>query len=286
MPVRKMPSFYRPLLTLAFFLSVLFSNSGTQAQEATAGLPRPWQINMQETVTSFGREMSAFHHNLLLLVTVICLFVAVLLLIVIFRFREKKHPVPSKTTHHTGLEIAWTIIPVLILVAISVPSFRLLRDQLTIPKADIVVKATGYSWYWGYEYPSDQGGFKFDSIMVPEENLKPGDLRLLTVDNEMVVPVNKVVKLQTTSADVIHSWAVPAFGLKIDAIPGRLNEMWFKAEREGVYYGQCSELCGNGHAFMPIVVRVVNEAAYTAWLDDAKKKYALNSSPMNIASTR
>lgn len=285
MQVKQLSQWFQPSIPAVLAAFSPFIASAAYAQETSPGLPRPWQMNMQETVTGFGKEMFTFHHGLLLLVTAICLFVAALLLIVVFRFGEKKNPVPSRTTHHTGLEIAWTIIPVLILVAIAVPSFRLLRDQLTIPKADIVVKATGYSWYWGYEYPSDQGGFKFDSILVPEEELKPDQLRLLTVDNEMVVPVNKVVKLQVTSADVIHSWAVPAFGFKIDGIPGRLNEMWFKAEREGVYHGQCSELCGNGHAFMPIVVRVVSDEAYTAWLADAQKKYADAGNPFSVAAS-
>lgn len=265
--------------------SVITSAPGF-AQESQPGLPRPWQMGMQETVTGLGREMFAFHDGLLLLITFVCIFVAALLVVVIFRFGEKRNPVPSRTTHHTGLEIAWTIIPVLILVAIAIPSFRLLRNQLILPKADIVVKATGYSWYWGYEYPGDQGGFKFDSILVDEQNLKAGQLRLLAVDNEMVVPVNKVVRIQVTSADVIHSWAVPALGFKIDGVPGRLNEMWFKAEREGVYHGQCSELCGNGHAFMPIVVRVVSDEAYTAWLSEARRKYASRDLPYAVAASR
>jgi len=274
------------LFSLATLAGLAVKTLPANAQESVPGLPRPWQMGMQETVTGLGREMFAFHDGLLLLVTAVCIFVAVLLIIVIVRFSERRNPVPARTTHHTGLEIAWTIIPVLILVAIAIPSFRLLRNQLILPKADIVVKATGYSWYWGYEYPGDQGGFKFDSILVDEQSLKPGQLRLLTVDNEMVVPVNKIVRIQVTSADVIHSWAVPALGFKIDGVPGRLNEMWFKAEREGVYHGQCSELCGNGHAFMPIVVRVVSDEAYTAWLSEAKQKYAVIDSPYAVAANR
>lgn len=285
MQIEKNP-FRSFIFSLALLAGTAVSMASAFAQENAPGLPHPWQMGMQKTVTGLGREMFAFHDGLLLLVTVICVFVAALLIIVIFRFSEKRNPVPSRTTHHTGLEIAWTIIPVLILVAIAVPSFRLLRNQLILPKADIVVKATGYSWYWGYEYPGDQGGFKFDSILVDEQSLKPGQLRLLTVDNEMVVPVNKVVRIQVTSADVIHSWAVPALGFKIDGVPGRLNEMWFKAEREGVYHGQCSELCGNGHAFMPIVVRVVSDEAYTAWLSEAKQKYAAIDSPYAVATNR
>lgn len=286
MLVRTMSRRLTSLIATVLAAPVLALATVAQAAEETIGIPQPWQMGMQQNVTSFGKDMYDFHNYVLLLVAGVCLFVAVLLIVVMFRFREKRNPTPSRTTHHTGLEIAWTIIPVLILVVVTVYSFRLLRDQLTIPKADIVVKATGSSWYWSYEYPGDQGGFKFDSILVQDQDLKPGQPRLLTVDNEMVVPVNKVVKLQATASDVIHSWAVPAFGLKIDAIPGRLNEMWFRAEREGVYYGQCSELCGNGHAYMPITVRVVSDAAYTAWLDDAKKKYAALDRSMTVAENR
>ncbi len=266
--------------------ALILPTAAAHSAEEAIGLPHPWQMGMQETVTSFGRDMSAFHHNLLILVSAVCVLVAALLLIAMFRFSEKRNPVPSRTTHHTLLEVVWTIVPVLILVAVAVPSFRLLRDQLTIPKPDVVVKVTGLSWYWNYEYPPDQGGFKFDSILVQDENLKPTDRRLFTVDNEMVVPVDKVVKIQVTSADVIHSWAVPAFGLKMDAIPGRLNEIWFKADREGVYHGQCSELCGNGHAYMPITVRVVSNEAYAAWIADAKKKYAFATQSFTVAENR
>jgi cytochrome c oxidase subunit 2 len=183
------------------------------------------------------------------------------------------------------LEVAWTILPVLILVIIAIPSFRLLRNQLILPKADITLKTTGHAWYWEYEYPGDQGGgFKFDSNLVEEADLKAGQPRLLTVDNEIVVPVNKIIRMQVTAADVMHSFAVPSFGIKMDAIPGRLNETWFKAEREGVYHGQCSELCGQRHAFMPITVRVVSDTAYTAWLGDAKKKYASVGGGVKLAT--
>jgi cytochrome c oxidase subunit 2 len=168
--------------------------------------------------------------------------------------------------------VVWTVVPVLILVAIAVPSFRLLFLELYVPQADVTIKATGKQWFWSYAYPDQK--FEFDSIMVQEKDLKQGQPRLLTADNAMVVPVNKVVRVQTTGADVIHSWAVPSFGVKIDAIPGRLNETWFKAERTGTYYGQCSELCGRDHAFMPIEVHVVTDQEYAAWLADAKKKYA------------
>jgi cytochrome c oxidase subunit II len=257
---------------------------------AAAGRPSPWETGMQEMVTELGQSVSDFHTYLVWLITAICLFVLALLLVIVFRFNESKNPVPSKTTHNSLLEVAWTIIPVLILVAIAIPSFRLLRQQLVPPQADLVVKVTGYSWYWGYEYPADQGGgFKFDSNMITEEkDLKPDQPRLLGADNAMVVPVGKVVRVQVTSADVMHSFTVPSFYFKVDAIPGRLNEVWFKAEKEGVYYGQCSELCGNGHPYMPIEVRVVSEQQYAAWLTEAKQRYASTdgSAPVKFATAQ
>jgi cytochrome c oxidase subunit 2 len=196
----------------------------------------------------------------------------VLLVIVIFRFNARANPVPSKTTHNTLIEVVWTIVPVMILTAIAVPSFKLLFLQQTLPQADVTIKATGKQWFWSYAYPDAK--IEFDSIMLQDKDRKPDQPRLLAVDNEVVVPVNKVVRVQVIGADVIHAFAVPSFGIKIDAVPGRLNETWFKATREGVYYGQCSELCGKDHAFMPIAVRVVGEKEYEAWLEQAKKKFA------------
>jgi cytochrome c oxidase subunit 2 len=221
---------------------------------------------MQGMVTELGRDVSSFHTYLVWLISAICLFVLGLIVAIVIRFNENRNPVPSRTTHNTLLEVAWTIVPVLILVAIAIPSFRLLRQQLITPPADMVVKVTGYAWYWGYEYPADQGGgFKFDSNMVEAKDLKPDQPRLLTVDNEMVVPVNKTVKVQVTAADVLHAFAMPAFGIKTDAVPGRINEVWFNASKEGLYYGQCSELCGKDHAFMPIAIRVVSADSFRAW---------------------
>ena len=208
-----------------------------------------------------------------MLIIAITLFVLALLVVVVVKFNAKANPVPSRTTHITLIEVVWTLVPVLILVGIAVPSFRLLFLELDVPKADLTIKATGKQWYWSYAYP-DIGKFEFDSLMA--QNMQP---RLLGVDNEMVVPVNKVVRVQTTGADVIHSFAVPAFGIKIDAIPGRLNETWFKATKVGMFYGQCSELCGKDHAYMPIAVRVVSDQEFAAWVEDAKKKYA--SAPGN-----
>src|SRR5438309_7023026 len=235
--------------------------------------PKPWEITLQEAATPVMENIISFHNLLLVIITVITLFVLALLVIVVVKFNAKPNPVPSKPTHTSLIEVAWTLIPVLSLVAIAVPSFRLLFLELDVPKADLTIKATGKQWYWSYAYP-DNGKFEFDSLMSQEK--KP---RLLGVDNEMVVPVNKVVRVQVTGADVIHAFALPAFGVKIDAIPGRLNETWFKATKTGMFYGQCSELCGKDHAFMPIAIRVVSDQEFASWVETAKKKFA--SAPSN-----
>ena len=240
---------------------------------AEVGQPAPWEYKLQESASPVMDNITWFHNFLFVLITVITLFVLALLIIVMVKFNAKANPVPSKTTHNTLIEVAWTLIPVLILVGIAVPSFRLLFEELDVPKADLTVKATGKQWYWSYAYP-DHGNFEFDSLMVQEKDLKAGQPRLLAVDNEVVVPVNKTVRILTTGADVIHAFAVPAFGIKIDSIPGRVNETWFKAVREGIYYGQCSELCGKDHAFMPIAVRVVSERDFATWVEQAKQRYA------------
>ncbi|GKQ53428.1 cytochrome c oxidase subunit II [Bradyrhizobium sp. Ce-3] len=237
---------------------------------AEMGQPAPWEHTLQEAATPVMENIIWFHNFLLVLITVITLFVLALLIIVVVKFNARANPVPSKTTHNTLIEVAWTLIPVLILVGIAVPSFRLLFLELDVPKPDLTVKVTGKQWYWSYAYP-DNGKFEFDSLL--DKDKQP---RLLGVDNEMVVPVNKVVRIQTTGADVIHSFAVPAFGVKIDSVPGRLNESWFKATKTGVFYGQCSELCGKDHAFMPIAVRVVSDQEFATWVEGAKKKFATN----------
>jgi len=243
---------------------------------AASGQPSPWQLGLQQAATPVMENIIWFHDFLLWLIVAITLFVLALLMIVIVRFNARANPTPSRTTHNTLLEVMWTLVPVIILVSIAVPSFKLLFLELTIPPADVTVKATGKQWYWSYSYPDSK--FEFDSLMLKDGERKPDQPRLLAVDNEMVVPVNKVVRVQVIGSDVIHAFAVPSFGVKIDAIPGRLNETWFKATREGVYYGQCSELCGRDHAFMPIAVRVVSDRDYAAWLDQAKKKYATDDS--------
>ena len=232
-----------------------------------------WQMGYNESVTSVMDDIVHLHDRILLpIIVAISVFVLFLLLYSVIRFRASKNPIPSKTSHNTFIEILWTVIPCLILIVIAVPSFRLLYKQDVIPKADITIKATGYQWYWEYEYP-DQN-IAFEANMIETKNLKPNQPRLLETDNHVVVPVNKVVKVLITANDVLHAWAVPSFGVKRDAIPGRINETWFKAIKEGVYYGQCSELCGSRHAFMPITVRVVSEKQYNDWLSEAKKKFA------------
>jgi len=264
----------RRLLGLAVVGTALVTAGGTAFAEL--GQPAPWEFKLQGSATQVMDDITSFHNWLLVTITLITLFVLALLAIIAVKFNAKANPVPSRTTHNTLIEVAWTLIPVLILVAIAVPSFRLLFLELDIPKADLTIKATGKQWYWSYAYP-DNGKFEFDSLLACDEaRLKCEQPRLLTVDNEVVVPVNKVVRVETTGADVIHSFAVPAFGIKIDAIPGRLNETWFKANKVGVYYGQCSELCGKDHAYMPIAVRVVTDQEFAAWVETAKKKFAAN----------
>ena len=243
---------------------------------AGSGQPSPWQLGFQQAATPVMENIIWFHDFLLWLIVAITIFVLALLVIIVVRFNARANPTPSRTTHNTLLEVMWTLVPVIILVTIAVPSFKLLFLELTIPPADVTVKATGKQWYWSYSYPDAK--FEFDSLMLKDNERKADQPRLLAVDNDMVVPVNKVVRVQVIGAEVIHAFAVPSFGIKIDAVPGRLNETWFKATREGVYYGQCSELCGRDHAFMPIAVRVVNDRDYTAWLDQAKKKYANDDS--------
>jgi cytochrome c oxidase subunit 2 len=253
------------LLGLAVAGVALTSNGVASAE---LGQPAPWEYKLQGAASPVMEQITKFHDGLLVVITLITLFVLGLLITVVVKFNAKANPVPTRTTHNTLIEVAWTLIPVMILVGIAIPSFKLLFQELDIPKADLTIKATGKQWYWSYAYP-DNGKFEFDSLMAQDK--QP---RLLGVDNEMVVPVNKVVRVQTTGADVIHSFAVPAFGIKIDAVPGRLNETWFTATKTGMFYGQCSELCGKDHAFMPIAVRVVSDQEFAAWVEAAKKKFA------------
>jgi cytochrome c oxidase subunit 2 len=255
-------------LIYKFFLFLVFFNSANSSFASVN-----WQMGFNESVTTVMSDIVHLHDRILLpIIVAISVFVLFLLLYSIFKFRASKNPIPSKTSHNTFIEIMWTVIPCLILIVIAVPSFRLLYKQDIIPKADVTIKATGYQWYWGYEYP-DQN-IAFDANMIDTKNLKSNQPRLLETDNHVVVPVNKVVKVLITANDVLHAWAVPSFGVKRDAVPGRINETWFKAEKEGVYYGQCSELCGSRHAFMPITVRVVSDKLYNEWLKESKIKFA------------
>ena len=240
---------------------------------AWANQPKNWQLGFQDSASQGMTEIVSFHNNILLpIIIAITVFVLFLMIYTCIRFRESKNPNPSKTTHNVAVEVLWTLIPCLILIVMAIPSFKLLYKQDTIPKVDVTIKAVGYQWYWGYEYPDEN--IIFESYMIKEDELKENQPRLLTVDNEIVVPVNKVVKVLITANDVLHAWALPSFGVKRDAVPGRINETWFKAEKVGTYYGQCSELCGIQHAFMPITVRVVTDEEYAIWLAEAKMKFA------------
>ena len=264
------------LIISSFFITI----------EAFADQPKDWQLGFQNPASDGMRDIVNFHNNLLLpIIIAISVFVLFLMLYACVRFRASANPNPSKRTHNVTVEILWTLIPCLILIVMAVPSFKILYKQDTIPKADLTIKAVGYQWYWGYEYPDEN--IIFDSYMIEEKDLRADQPRLLTVDHEVVVPVNKVVKVLITANDVLHAWALPAFGVKRDAVPGRINETWFKAEKEGTYYGQCSELCGIKHAFMPITVKVVSEEDYQEWLSEARVKFAkeeVENDKLKIAS--
>ncbi|MBP6011102.1 MAG: cytochrome c oxidase subunit II [Alphaproteobacteria bacterium] len=244
------------------------------------------QYWLMPAATDHMQEIESFHNLLLVIITVITAFVLGLLLWVMIRYNARANPKPATWSHNTLIEVMWTIIPIIILVIIAIPSFRLLyAGEVIPPNVDLTVKAIGNQWFWEYEYP-DNGGFGFAANMLNDEDAKKaGEPRLLGVDNRVVVPVNKVVRVIVTAKDVIHAWTVPAFGVKIDAVPGKLNELWFKANREGVFYGQCSELCGSKHAFMPIAVEVVSQERFDQWVEEAKKKYAAGeSAPTALAS--
>ena len=263
--------------------------AGTPATERVAPNPDFGQPNggmqLQQPVTDIARDGYAMTNDVLNPVMIgISLFVLALLGWVIFRYRAARNPVASRTSHNTLVEVIWTVAPVLLLVWIAVPSFRLLANQYSPPKADLTIKATGHQWYWEYEYP-DQGGFSFDSIMLTKaEAAKAGSPYQLDVDNRIVVPVGKTVKVLTTSADVIHAWMIPAFWVQMDAVPGRINETWFKADKPGVYFGQCYQLCGTRHAFMPIAVEVVSQAKFDAWVAAKKAENGITDAPAATAA--
>lgn len=261
----------------ACFISLFGLLTSTAA--AVAAQPEPWQMGFQPAATDIMAQIRWFEGYTLWFIVPITLFVLGLLGWVIVRYSRKANPVPSSTSHNTTIEVVWTVAPVVLLLMLAVPSFQLLTNQYTPPsEPEITVKAVGYQWYWGYEYQSEEGeDVVFDQIMLKEDeraDFNKTDIdaypRLLAVDNELIVPVDTTVRVLVTAADVLHSWAMPAFGVKMDAVPGRLNETWFHVDKPGLYYGQCSELCGKDHAFMPIAVRVVEQADYDAWLETAK----------------
>ena len=257
----------------AFLRSVVFFSALLPAA-ASAEQPHPTQMGFQPPASPIMEEIEWFHNVFLMpIITLIMVFVLALLLFCMIRFNERMNPKPSKTSHNTPLEIIWTLIPALILIVIAVPSFRLLAEQTDIPPPELTIKAIGHQWYWSYEYPDH--ALEFIANLVPADELKDGQIRLLSTDNPVFVPVNTNVRIIITSSDVIHAWALPAFGVKMDAVPGRLNETWFRATRTGVFYGQCSELCGTRHAYMPIEVHVLSQDAFQKWLLGAKKEFAL-----------
>ncbi len=260
----------------ASLLALSGSLVAPKAGAALIGAPHQAGIGFLPANSQIADDMFWFHNWILLpVILAICALVLGLIVYIVWRFNETANPVPSRRTHHAGIEIIWTVLPALLLVFIAVPSFRLLADQLIIPAPDLTVKVTASQWHWNYGYPKSAGGFSFDSLYVEDKDLKPGQPRVITADNPMVVPVGKVVEVDVTSQDVIYSFSVPSFGVKIDAIPGRLNKSWFKAEHVGMFYGQCSNICGIDHAFMPINIRVVSEPDYEAWLAQAKKQFAV-----------
>jgi cytochrome c oxidase subunit II len=277
-----MPSIFRgKLLAAGAALASLFA--ATAAGAVPTGKPVPWQMGFQPAVTPVMENIEDFHRLLLYIITAISLFVLALIVWIMMRYNRRANPTPSRTAHNTTLEVVWTIVPVIILVIIAIPSFKLLYYEADMPKPDLTIKAIGKQWFWSYEYPKTN--FTFDSLGLSEADaMKRHEPRLLGVDNVIEVPINKVVEVVTTGADVIHSWAVPAFGVKMDAVPGRLNTTWFKATQLGTYYGQCSELCGARHAFMPIEVKVVSQGDFDSWLAGAKKKFAAIHDDTRVAA--
>ena len=255
------------LILSLFFIFISFELYGKQATD--------WQLSFQNPATDLMGSVVGLHNIILIVMTLVTLFVLFLLFYVSFRFSAKRNPIPSTTTHNTVVEVLWTAIPIVILVVLAIPSFKLLYQQEKSENYDMTVKVIGHQWYWEYEYP-DHGDFYFESYMVQEQDLEEGDLRLLTVDNPLVIPANKNIQILITAGDVLHSWAVPSMGLKTDAVPGRLNETWVNVKEPGIYRGQCSEICGSGHGFMPVVVKVLPEREFMAWANEAKNNYAIN----------
>ena len=256
-------------------------SGGTPA--AMADQPRPWQMDFQEAATPVMAGIQDFNTLISVIIVAINWFVIALLAYAMWHFSAKRNPTPSKVAHHTLIEVIWTVAPIMILIVIAIPSFKLLFYQDRAVNAEMTIKAIGHQWYWSYEYP-DHDGLAFDAVMIADQDIGPGQVRLLETDNRLVLPVDTTIRILVTADDVIHAWAVPAFGVKIDAVPGRLSETWARVEREGVYFGQCSELCGAYHGFMPIAVEVVSKAAFADWLVTAKQNFAARPAPLTTAA--
>ena len=277
----------RMIKKLAGLMAALAAAPAWAQQELeTIGKPTPGETGFQPAATELARDIQWLDGMLNIIIIAIVVFVVLLMAIVILRYNRKSNPTPASFTHNTPIEIAWTVVPIVILVFIGAFSLPVLFKQQEIPEGDIHIKVTGYQWYWGYEYTDEE--FAFDSFLLPREELEANgyapDEYLLATDTQVVVPVNQVVVMDVTGADVIHSWTIPAFGVKQDAVPGRIAQLWFRAEREGIYFGQCSELCGKDHAYMPITVRVVSEEAYQEWLAGAREEYAGIPRDVQVAS--
>jgi cytochrome c oxidase subunit 2 len=249
-----------------------------------ASEPHPWQLGMQPPATPVKERIHAFHNELLVIITLITIFVLGLLAYVMVRFRASRNPLPTRTSHNPVIEILWTVVPVLILVIIAIPSFKLMYYMDRAPDAEMTIKVTGHQWYWTYEYPDQK--ISFDSNLIPDKDLKPGQKRLLDVDNALVVPIQTTVRVLVTGTDVIHSWFVPSFGVQEYAVIGRNNESWFNVEREGTFYGECNQICGPNHAFMPIKVVAMSKPDFQKWLGEAKTKFAAAPAPAEVPATR
>jgi cytochrome c oxidase subunit II len=261
---------YQRLLAALVMIAAL---PGGAALAQAVGAPKPWEIGMQAAYGPLKAQEIWLHDLVLVIITLITLFVTGLLAWVIYRYNATRNPVPTRTSHNTVIEILWTVIPVLILVVIAIPSFRLVYYLDRTPDPELTIKVTGHQWYWEYTYP-DKNNIDFSSYIIPDDQLKAGQLRLLTVDNELVVPVGKNIRVLTTSGDVIHSFFIPALGVQRYAIPGRTIETWFRADKAGVFYGECNQICGTNHSRMPIVVRAVSPEDFATWLDQAKTKFS------------
>ena len=276
---------YRRLLAVLTMTMV----PGASALAQAVGAPRPWEMNMQPAYGPLKAEQIALHNFVLVIITLITLFVGVLLVWVMWRYNARRHPTPSITSHNTLLEVLWTVVPILILVVMFIPSLKLVYYEDRTHDPALTIKVTGHQWYWEYTYP-DNNNIDFSSYIIPDDQLKPGQMRLLTVDNELVIPVGKDIRILTTSSDVIHSWFIPALGVQRYAIPGRTIETWVRADKPGTYYGECNQICGTNHSRMPIVVRAVSDQDFTAWLQQAKTKFsdaapAAGDKPQQLAAT-